>query len=175
MTPELNPNITPEWVSVMNSDIFRCCINDYWRFDEMVDDWNTDHRKKKKKIPLLALPGYKSKYELRAEPSRDRVCTLVDPRLYDWKNCSAAEPGKQTTGAFEEVDSRRRKNSSSCVKSESAISRTRQRISIKPAKWCYYTGVDAEMWLRFAKPNGFGISLAWELRDGLIFPVKKVW
>ncbi|KAK0610729.1 hypothetical protein DIS24_g12031 [Lasiodiplodia hormozganensis] len=35
-TPELNPRLTPEWISAMEFETFQFSINDFWAFDNMV-------------------------------------------------------------------------------------------------------------------------------------------
>jgi Kinetochore Sim4 complex subunit FTA2 len=40
MTPELNPRLTPEWISAIELATFRYSCIDYWEFDNMVREWN---------------------------------------------------------------------------------------------------------------------------------------
>lgn len=94
-TPELNPCLTPEWISAMEFETFQFSINDYWDFDEMVRLWNEEHENRKNKISVHAFPGghgCQIKYDLRSTPSRERVYSLVNPPrwYYDCNNEVAA-------------------------------------------------------------------------------------
>lgn len=74
---------------------FKGSVNDYCKFDEMVQEWNEEHRIKKRKITLRSLPFKRpgpraaTRYNLRAKPSqklapsKGLTYTLVDPRQYE--------------------------------------------------------------------------------------------
>ncbi|CAM1502362.1 Fc.00g043460.m01.CDS01 [Cosmosporella sp. VM-42] len=158
-TPELNPGLTPEWKSAMVFETFQHTLSDYWDFDEMIMVWNQEHEGK---ISACAFPGGRGhyrgiKYNLRSRPSRERVYSYVDPRLYDWKN-AAGGPGSGND-AKKAVDGR---------KSARFMSKPRRRLDARPHRW-YCDGADR----RLKGQRTFSTSIGWEFRDGLIFPRKR--
>ncbi|OTA69982.1 hypothetical protein K449DRAFT_341534, partial [Hypoxylon sp. EC38] len=89
-TPELNPQLTPEWLSAMEYELFQFSRNDFRNFDDMITEWNVEHEKKKE-IKVYAFPrgcGSQMERNVRNTPSRMGVYSLVDPRLYDWRSSS---------------------------------------------------------------------------------------
>jgi hypothetical protein len=172
MTPELNPSLTPEWISAMEFETFQYSINDYWQFDDMVQLWNAEHEDRKDQLPVNAFPGgdgCRISYNLRRTPSRERVYSFVDPRLYNWRRSITA---RAKTGRTGEV-SRRRANGSSRGRPRGAISKTGQRLDPKPPRWYY--DCDSKVAAKLKNHTQFSTSLEWEFKDGLIFPRKKKW
>lgn len=162
--PELNPHLTTGNIKALEAYTFNCSINDYWDIDEMVQEWNGEHRVNKKKIAFRALPFNRPRaatgYNLRAmpsqspSPSRGRVYTLVDPRRYNWRASSHTRPGN---GAI--------------------TKRPRQRLSANPPKWCYEGSAEFAARMDSHRQRNSGVNMgtyAWEHRDGLLFPVKRI-
>lgn len=171
-TPELNPCLTPEWISAMEFETFQFSISDYWDFDEMVLLWNEEHENQKK-ISVHAFPdgrGCRIKYDLRSTPSRERVYSLVDPRLYDWR-ASAGSPENGATGSLDGRKSGRRTKGSSHGKPRGAISKTCRRLDPKPPRWYY--DCNTQVAAKLKGKTSFSTSLEWEFKDGLIFPRKR--
>lgn len=192
VTPELNPYLTASNISTLEYSTFICSINAYWEFDFMVKEVNEEHRAKKKKISLVALPFNKARsstgYGLRPKlssslpPSRACVHTHVDPRLYDWKASTAAKTAKSTPTAARALGSppasrqSKKSSSSSLSRQRSAISKhPRRRLSSKPPMWAYECSVEVavEMDSGWARNQGFFWVYEWEFRDGLLFPVSR--
>ncbi len=87
-TPDLNPNLTPDEISDMVYYTFQYSINDYWCFDGMIREWNHYVKNQKEELSVFAFPngrGLQMQYDLRAKPSRNRIYSFVDPRLYNWR------------------------------------------------------------------------------------------
>ncbi|EOO00802.1 hypothetical protein UCRPA7_3792 [Phaeoacremonium minimum UCRPA7] len=83
--PELNPYLTPEMISILESYTFRESLDDYRGFDWMVFDWNTQYAKEKGKLSVSAFPDFKgcqNRYNLRSKAAEGRVFTFVDPRKF---------------------------------------------------------------------------------------------
>ncbi|QLI71349.1 uncharacterized protein G6M90_00g079300 [Metarhizium brunneum] len=167
--PELNPLIAPEWIPAMEFETFQFSISDYWSFDDMVQLWNAEHKDQKSKLAVYAFPGsrgYPTKYNLRNTPSRERVFSFVDPRLYDWRR-PAASPGNKATRASD----RQRKRK---MGSRRADPKTRVRLDAKPPKWYLDCNDQVTANLKLGTAGrGWTTSLRWEFRDGRIFPRKK--
>jgi hypothetical protein len=163
--PELHPSLGPEWIFAHDFETFQFAINDYWAFDGMVLEWNWDHeegRGGKKQISVFAFPrgqGCRTKYSLRSTPSRERVYTLVDPRLYSWKT-SAADPGGDTKPS-QRTTGRETKR----------VSKTYRPLQAKPPRW--YLNCDKGVAAYLKKSTSFQTSLLWELKDGLAFPHRR--
>lgn len=160
-TPELNPHLTPEWISAMEYETFKFSINDYWDFDEMVKLWNRE-REDQRDISVYAFPdghGCHVKYNLRSTPARERVYSLVDPRRYDWK-----------AGALERRTSGRRTRGGSRGKSGRAISKNRRTLDAKPPRWYYHCSSKRAAMLRDNNHGCWSTSLQWNIKDGFIFP-----
>ncbi|KAM0548515.1 hypothetical protein ACHAPJ_009838 [Fusarium lateritium] len=109
--PEMNPRLTPEWISSMEMETFILSYKDYRDFDMMIDEWNGEHEKK---VTVEALPGgydCETKHRLRSTPSRERVYSYVDPRNYEQyisgtgRQKTTRNKGKQEAGV---VKSKRR-------------------------------------------------------------------
>lgn len=165
-TPELNPRLTPAWISAMEFETFQFSINDYWEFDDMVRIWNEEHDTK---ISVYAFPngrGCKTKYNLRSTPSRRRVYSFVDPRTYDWKT-SDASPGKKAPPVLHQ-DS---KSTEKSMCSKVVRSKARRRLDARPPRW--YLDCTNEVALGLKVTTSFSTSLDWEFKDGLMFPKKK--
>ena len=155
-TPELNPSLTSECLLLMEYEIFQYSINDYWEFDDMVQLWNDEHEDRRDQLSVYAFPGgngCRINYNLRSTPSRERVYSLVDPRLYGRR--SSVIPG----------GNRKRPRG--------ATSKTRQRLNIKPPRW--YLDCDSKVAAELKSDTQFSTSLRWEFKDGLIFPRKRKW
>ncbi len=171
-TPELNPRLTPEWVSAIEFETFQFSIGDYWAFDDMVLDYNVD-RPEETEISFWAFPngkGCRVKYDLRSTPSRERVYSFVDPRQFDWK-ASANNPGNAATETLAK-DTPTRRRSSRIAKRQKRRVRTSTRLLAKPPRW--YFNCSEEVAKRLKKKTDFSTSLQWEFRDGLIYPRKQV-
>lgn len=169
-TPELNPQLTPEWISAMEFETFQFSINDYWEFDDMVRLWNEEHETQKNKITFYAFPGggsCQTKYNLRRSPSRERVYSFVDPRQYNWR-MSGSSPRKR---ARRVLDGKTKKLGQKTRGSRGAPSKGRLRLDTKPPRW--YLNCSNEVAAELRVETSFSNSLQWECKDGLIFPRKK--
>lgn len=170
-TPELNPSLTAEWIAAMEHETFQRSINDYWDFDGMVCLWNMEHEDdRRNELSVHALPGgisLATKYNLRSTPSRERVYSLVDPRLYDWRT-SAASPGAAATGALGGRKSGPRTEGSSHGKPGGAITKTRRGLYAKPPRWYY--DCDEEKAAKLRRSTHFCPALEWEYKNGFVFP-----
>jgi hypothetical protein len=172
-TPELNPCLTPEWISAMEFETLEFSMGDYWYFDEMVRGWNMDHEDQKNKVSAYAFPGGNGcglKYDLRSTPSRNRVYSLVNTWRSDW-NTSAASPMNGVPGASGGRKSGRSTKGGSSGKPRGVISKTRRRLDAKPPRWYY--DCDEKVAAMMRRSRDFQTSLLWEVKDGLIFPRKR--
>jgi hypothetical protein len=174
--PELNPNLGPEWTFAHDFETFQYSIDDYWSFDSMVMEWNWDDREGgdgKNQISVFAFPqgrGCNTKYNLRSTPSRERVYTFVDPRLYDWKT-PVANPGHDTNKALGRP--------SRLLPGTKGINRTRanraaksrRRLQDKPPRW--FLNCNKKVAANLKDSSYFQTSLLWELKDGIIFPRQR--
>lgn len=163
--PELNPCLTPEWISAMERETFDISCNDYWEFDDMVHSWNKEHEKNK--ISVHAFPGgtYPKIYNLRSMPSRGRVYSLIDPRLYDWKT-PVASLEDSSTGPMDGPKSGPKTEG----KPGGAMLKTRRRLDAKPPRWYYHHPLVAA---GYRRGKQFYASIEWVYKDGLIFPQKR--
>lgn len=168
-TPELNPRLTPEWISAIEFETFQFSINDYWEFDDMVRIWNEEHESKKNKISVCAFPngsGCQIKYNLRSTPSRERVYSLVDPRLYNWM-ASDSSPRKRAKRVLDGKTKPSQKTRG--ARGASSIAR-RLPLNTKPPRW--YLNCNNEVAAELRRTTSFSNLLKWEVKDGLIFPLK---
>ena len=164
-TPELNPQLTPEWIPALEYETFMYCIADYWDFDGMVNEWNRELEEAgiddpRKQVSVRAFPngeGCRIKYNLRRTPARDRVYTLVDPRRYDWRNSIAAGTGGSATGA-----------TGNAGNPGGAAPRRRRRLDPRPPRW--YLECDSQVADNLKELRELEPSLYWEYENGLIFP-----
>lgn len=177
--PELNPLLTPEWVSAMEFETFQFSVNDYGNFDDMVRQWNweldeqDEQANAKKKLAVYAFPnrnGANIKYNLRSTASRERVFSLVDPRLYDWRKYDGSSV--QCTMGVRRCEAKGRKLRSMTKSRNSGNfkklgSNVRPRLDSKPPRWYYDCDKNAAVRLIL---GGMQSSLKWEVKDGLIFP-----
>ncbi|KAG6006876.1 hypothetical protein E4U21_006595 [Claviceps maximensis] len=173
-TPELNPLLTPEWISAMEFETFQFSINDYFDLDELVYTWNMEHEEDK--ISYYVFPGkhgdFPSKqccrktYNLRSTSTRDRVYTFVDPRLYEWKSF-VASPGKKLSRAMDG----KRKLCQKTKDSRGGIRKRRVRLDTYPPRW--YLDCASKVAEEFKIWRSISTSLEWYFHDGLIFPRKK--
>ncbi|KJK93717.1 hypothetical protein H633G_02397 [Metarhizium anisopliae BRIP 53284] len=97
-TPEINPHLTAEMVSLMEFATFDKALSDYKRFDDMIREWNR-FGGKARPISITAFPGGRGcglKYNLRNKAARERIFTYVDPRstVIKWSGAR----GLSTTG-----------------------------------------------------------------------------
>ena len=171
-TPELNPHITPEWKSAMEFQTFRFAMNDYWAFDNMIEDWNREHENWKEKVSVCAFPGghgcsAEVKYNLRSGSSREKIYTLVDPRLYDWKSSVTPEVENHATGVVDGRRLGRKAKGGSHGKQRRGISKARRRLESNPPKWYCDKATKS---LRLERYDGIASGIGWEYRDGHIFP-----
>lgn len=165
--PELNPQLSPEWISAMEFETFQFAVNDYWQFDEMVFEWNAEHEKEKIACCVFAThPSHRTRYNLRSTPSRGRAYTLVDPRLYQWKTV-VSSPKKIATRAMV----RKRPLSKNASARGEAVSKASVRLQTKPPRW--YLNCSSEVAADLKISRDFSTSLHWYYQDGLIFPRKK--
>jgi Kinetochore Sim4 complex subunit FTA2 len=173
---ELNPRLTPKWISALEFETFQFSINDYWRFDSMIRDWNKEHEKPKDQISIYAFPGGRGcqiKYNLRSTARRRLLYSLVDPRLYDWRSSAGASTG-EIEAAAGAVGGRvlGQKLKGKAIKSpRRATSRTYQRLDPNPPRWYYHC--DGKVASRLKSMTSFSTSLKWEFKEGLIFPRRK--
>ncbi|KAH0555809.1 hypothetical protein GP486_006245 [Trichoglossum hirsutum] len=167
-TPELNSRLNPEWISAMEYQTFHFCIYDFQSFDEMVEEWNDDHENRKDKISVHAFPGgnyFQVPHNLRRLPSRERVYSFVDPRL--WRNSVIADAETSGTKA-----ARGQSSGQKAKKSNPKKGITRRRLCANPPKWYY--DCDSTVAAKL-KRISFSTSLSWEYEDGLIFPRNKTY
>lgn len=155
-TPELNSSLTPECIAAIEFETSQFGINDYWQFDDMIRLWNDENEDEPKdQLSVYAFPGGNgcriTDYSLRSTPSRERVYSLVDPRLYDWRR-----PGQVATRGDGPGSTRQR---------------PRRRLQARPPRWYYEC--DGKVTAGLKNDIMFSTSLSWEYKDGLIFPRKK--
>lgn len=174
-TPEINPHLTAEMVSMMEFATFNKALNDYESFDDMIREWNL-FEGKARPISITAFPGGPGcglPYNLRNKAARERIFTYVDPRSYDWRTCGA---NLKTNGS--DVIGRRRSARLSNGRARQgsprrgAISRRRKPLTCTPSLWhydCRFRPVVAGM----VRTGNFpGILLQWYLKDGFLFPYE---
>lgn len=159
--PELNPHLTPEWISAMEKELFVHSITDYGDFDNMVTEWNEAHKDHSKHVDVYAFPNakiYNVRYDLRRTPERARVFTYVDPRRL----------GSRASGA---VGKNNRANASN--RSEhGGIRRTwPRRLDIMPPRW--YLDFESDTAGELKAYHGGFTTLQWEYKSGHIFPAAK--
>jgi len=160
-SPELNPLLTPEWISAMEFELFQYSISDFWDFDNMVRYWNEDHGDT---ISVFAFPrghGLKIKYGLRNSPTRERIYSLVNPRSFDWKRAAS-------TAAATSAESGPTPTARGRTRPASTISKPRRRLAARPARWYYHCeGKNAET---LKSSVTLTPSIDWEFKEGFIFP-----
>ncbi|KHN95789.1 uncharacterized protein MAM_06401 [Metarhizium album ARSEF 1941] len=169
-TPELNPRLTPEGISAMEFETFQFSINDYWDFDDMVNEWNDECGDHKRKISVYAFPnglGCRTKYKLRSTPSRGRVFSFVDPRLYDWRTFAASPRNRATR-----TPGGGSKSEPKTLVNGGAVSKTRLRLLAKPPRW--YLDFSSEVAANLKGKTSFSNSLEWDFKDGLIVPLSRM-
>ncbi|KAG7292935.1 hypothetical protein NEMBOFW57_002980 [Staphylotrichum longicolle] len=167
--PELNPSLTPEWISAMEFETFRFCLADYWQFDDMVEEWNDEHDDPRDKVKVSALPGTRgrqSTYGLRSTPSRERVYSLVDPRRLGW-GASATLSSRRVAGG----GTGQKGDGGTGGVSGRAISKPRRRLVARPPRWYY--DCDPQTAAKLKTTRGYSLTLSWWAKDGLIFPRKR--
>lgn len=167
--PELNPSLTPEWISAMEFETFRFCLADYWQFDDMVEEWNDEHDDPRDKVKVSALPGRRGRqvtYGLRSTPSRERVYPLVDPRRLSW-GASATPASRRVAGG----GTGQKGDGGTGGGSRGAISKPRRRLVARPPRWYY--DCDPQTAAKLKTTRGYSLTLSWWAKDGLIFPRKK--
>ncbi|KAK8927818.1 hypothetical protein VCV18_004304 [Metarhizium anisopliae] len=175
-TPELNPHLTAEMVSLMEFTTFDKALSDYKRFDDMIREWNR-FGGKARPISITAFPGGRGcglKYNLRNKAARERIFTYVDPRSYDWRACGA---NLKTNGS--DVMGRRRSARLSNGRAREgsprrgATSRRRKPLTCTPSLWhydCRFRPGVAGM----VRAGDFpGMFLQWYLKDGFLFPYGR--
>ncbi|EFY85043.1 hypothetical protein MAC_08926 [Metarhizium acridum CQMa 102] len=180
-TPEINPHLTADMVSLMELATFSIALQDYKSFDDMIREWNL-FMGKARRISITAFPGGRGSelpYNLRNKAAKERIFTYVDPRSYDWRMRGA---NLETNGG--DTIRRRRSDRISNVLPEregvprrEGISRTRRPLTSTPSLWhfdCRFRPVIAAK-LRAGNPPG--VWLQWYLKDGFLFPyeVRDCW
>lgn len=173
-TPELNPHLTSEWISAMEFEIFQFSINDYWEFDNMVEEWNDEKENRKDQISVFAFPGghgCQIHYNLRPYRSRERVYTFVDPRLYNWGPADTVLGIEAMKAAIVRRSGPKTKVGSS-RKTKGAASTTHRALNANPPRWYY--DCDSKRAAELKSDIMMSTSLSWEFKDGFIFPRKKV-
>ena len=173
-TPELNPHIPPGWLPAIEFETFQFSINDYWEFDSMVEIWNEEHEDPKDKISVNAFPGghgCRIHYNLRPRPSLQRVYSLVDPRLYDWRASVTNGAGTGATEAAGGERSRPKAKGSSRGKGKGAISKTNRRLVARPPRWYY--NCHPRVAAKLKRTTSYSTVLSWRFKDGLLFPQEK--
>lgn len=159
-TPELNPCLTPEWISAIEFETFQFSINDYWDFDNMVCLRNEEHEDQEGQFSVWVFPNKKGRqdmsnrqprYNFRSTPSRQRVSSFVDPRLYGWRTSLNKSSSRRTNQESEK--------------------KPRKHLFAKPPAWNY--DCDSRRARSFKTAISMSTSLEWEFKDGLIFPRKK--
>jgi len=166
--PELNPSLTPEWISAMEFETFQFCIGDFWQFDSMVELWNDEHDDPRDKLAVFAFPGGRGcqfKYGLRSTPSRERVYSLVDPRRFGWGAGATPSSTRAASGG-------RKGDGGSRGGARRAILKLRRRLVAQPPRWYY--DCDPRLAAKLKTSRGFSTSLSWWAKDGFIFPRKKM-
>lgn len=165
-SPELNPRLTPEWISAMEFETFQFSINDYWTFDHMILDWNDeceDRGEPGARLSVYAFPdgrGLQGMYNLRRTPRRDRVYSFVDPRIYDWRAGAASHRKAAATGKKKRTTGR------------GGVAKTRREpLKARPPRWYY--DCDSKVAANFKGYPDMSTSLSWKYMDGLIFPTEK--
>ncbi|KAG8416975.1 hypothetical protein J3459_013029 [Metarhizium acridum] len=175
-TPEINPHLTADMVSLMELATFSIALQDYKSFDDMIREWNL-FMGKARRISITAFPGGRGSelpYNLRNKAAKERIFTYVDPRSYDWRMRGA---NLETNGG--DTIRRRRSERISNVLPEregvprrEGISRTRRPLTSTPSLWhfdCRFRPVIAAK-LRAGNPPG--VWLQWYLKDGFLFPYE---
>ena len=189
--PELNPRLTPVWISAMEFETFQFSINDYWEFDNMVEEWNEENENRKDQISVFTFPGghgCKIHYTLRPKRSRQLVYTFVDPRIYDWGAADVAlgtravipvmgrrSQPKVHAGTRKGVKGVKSWTSTMQVSGSRKTKRTTatasRSLDAHPPRWYY--DCDSKRTAELKSSIMMSTSLSWEFRDGLIFPRKK--
>ncbi|CAH0004893.1 unnamed protein product [Clonostachys byssicola] len=167
MNMEMHPHLTPLGKARMEFDLFWYSMYDYMVFDEMVDEWNEEHRLQKDQVSVRALPQlYGSDswtYNLRKTASRERVFTHVDPRLYDWR-APARDRDESSSGG--QANGRSSKGSGS-GRSVAKVSKSRRRFK-KPPRW-YYEGSEEHM-AKLRRSRNRDTYFDWEFKNGFFIP-----
>ncbi|KAM6525385.1 hypothetical protein FALCPG4_010934 [Fusarium falciforme] len=145
-SPELNPHLTPEMVSAMELETLLFSRKDYEEFDQMVGMWNDENPSHQRFF--FSLPGGDDglKYNLRSLPSRNRLYSLVDPRLYDRKSSGGKLDGR--------------------------VTKRRRRPCAKPPRWYYDGSLDAA---KVISNMRFEFLHNWYYKDGYAFPKEIKW
>ncbi|CAH0059177.1 unnamed protein product [Clonostachys solani] len=170
MSPELNRHLKPWALALMEFNLFLSSCKDYSAFDEVVEEWN-EHRLQKDHVSVKALPQLYGPspwtYNLRRTPSRERVFTHVDPRLYDWR---AHARGRDENSAGGQANGQSSKGSGS-GRSVAKVSKTRRRLK-KPPRW-YYEGSKENMaYLR--NLTNCRCYFSWAFKRGFFIPTRCV-
>ncbi|KAK9437949.1 hypothetical protein VB005_08954 [Metarhizium brunneum] len=175
-TPEINPHLTAEMVSMMEFATFDKALSDYKRFDDMIREWNR-FGGKAHPISITAFPGGRGcglQYNLRNKAARERIFTYVDPRLYDWRTCGA---NLKTNGS--DVIGRRRSARLSNGRARQgsprrgATSRRRKPLTCTPSLWHYDCRFRPGVAGMVRSGDFPGIFLQWYLKDGFLFPYQR--
>lgn len=170
MNPELNPLLTPLGISRMEFDLFLFSADDFGAFDEMIWEWNYRNKLQKDQVSVKAFPqlyGYPGTHNLRRKVSpatRERVFTLADPRLYDWR---VSARGRDESSAEGLANGQSSKGSSSSGRSVAKVSKTRRKFK-KPPRW-YYEGSKENM-ARMGRSRSGVRYFEWAFKRGFFVP-----
>ncbi|KAK0612337.1 kinetochore Sim4 complex subunit FTA2-domain-containing protein [Bombardia bombarda] len=139
-TPELNPHLTPDEISLMELETFKLSMGDYTEFDEHISTWNEWQEVKLSIRAFHNGEGCQIKYGLRDKAAKRRVYTFVDPRKYDWRQGPV-----------------------------SADSPVRRKLRLKPPVWFYECSSD-EQTAKLSDPQKLNPAISWGYKEGFIFP-----
>ena len=152
MTPELNPNLSEQELGLMADETFRLARSDFWQLDNMVDRWKRDSpHAGGPELKFRCIKPAPNDHDLRPTKDRQALYTFADPRIYDWRLSSLSS----TTGMDNPSSGR-----SSIVASNGRW--------LPPKRWYRDLGAIEEQ--RVRTYGGYNPRLAWEYRDGLLYP-----
>lgn len=140
MTPELNPHLTPEMISLIEREAFIKARYDYEQFNYMVRDWNWDHEGQKRSISVRSFLNMNLTVNLRSKTAKERFYTFIDPRKYDWRRSGSP-------GGSEKI---------------------RRKLSARPPMWYY--DCDSEAAARIGATNALRPPLDWYYKEGFMYP-----
>lgn len=163
MTPELNPSLSEQDVREVADETFRLARSDFCQLDEAVQRHNQwirewSHEKNPRgQLKFRCIEPARNHHDLRPTESRQALYTFADPRIYDWRLSSIAS----TTG----MENPSRRPSPSNGRSSIVTIDGRWR---PPKRW--YRDLSAIEAQRVRAYSCHDPRLAWEYRDGLLYP-----
>ncbi|KAH7134040.1 kinetochore Sim4 complex subunit FTA2-domain-containing protein [Dactylonectria macrodidyma] len=162
---ELRANLKPEGKAAVEFDSFRTSLYDYWGFEDMIAEWNDEHKDPKDQLSVYAFTrmwGRRPRYSLRSTPGRNRIYSLVDPRKhYDWKPSVLRELQNQG-------------KSSGGLKSKSPpgdVSKTRRKLDAKPPRWYY--DCDGAVSANLRGRTGWQRGMLWTYKNDRFVPFRR--